>query len=377
MENNLLYEIGLTLLPGIGVASARKLIAYFGSAENVFRADKSALMQIQGMKEDIANQLLNRSILKDAATEIKFINRYKIQTCFYRDSNYPFRLKACEDAPIIIYYKGVTDLNASRIVSIVGTRKASAYGKSVCRQLIQELIDYEVVVVSGLAYGIDISAHKAALEFGIPTVGVLAHGLDTIYPALHRTDAEKMLKNGGLLTEFIQGTPADKHNFPKRNRIIAGLADVTIVVESSAKGGSLITADIANSYDREVGAFPGRVGDKQSIGCNELIKTNKAHLIESAADLVKLMNWDIKNKTTIASCTNHRVNLEVSNLSVSESAIINILQREGKSSIDDLFLLMRQNGIPLEDIPSALLNLELMSLVRVLPGKIYECLIIQ
>ncbi|MDO9615038.1 MAG: DNA-processing protein DprA, partial [Bacteroidota bacterium] len=246
---NLAHKIAISLIPGIGAVTARNLIAYVGSVEGVFQEKEKNLMKIPGIGEVNAQKVVRQNVLERAKREVDFILKNRIKTYFYLDENYPTRLKNCSDAPIILFYKGNANLNERRIISVVGTRNATNYGKELCDELIRNFSErsYPVLVVSGLAYGIDIHAHKACLKYNIPTVGVFAHGLDNIYPALHAPIATKMLEKGGVLSDFISQSKIDRQNFLRRNRIIAGLADATIVVESAEKGGALVTADIANS----------------------------------------------------------------------------------------------------------------------------------
>ncbi|NMD16070.1 MAG: DNA-protecting protein DprA, partial [Bacteroidales bacterium] len=270
---SLLYEIALTLIPGVGDINGKKLVNYCGSAEAVFKEKKSALMRIPGIGEYTANAILNTKPFDRAQQEIEFIKKYKVNVFYYKDKNYPLRLRNCEDAPILIYYKGTESLNPPLSLSIVGTRRATDYGKWYIDKLMEALSSYSVVIISGLAFGIDTAAHRSALEHGLPTIAILGHGLDRIYPSQNRQLAKKILDHGGLLTDFPSQTKPDRENFPKRNRIIAGLCDALLVIETGIKGGSLITADIANSYNRDVFALPGRFGDQMSEGCNWLIRT--------------------------------------------------------------------------------------------------------
>lgn len=297
---NILEKIALTKIKGIGPKMGRILLAYIGSVEEIFRSSKKQLLTIPNIGEYIVNNIVSKSYLKDAEQEYNFIQKHGIEIVWIEDKGYPLRLKNCDDAPILLYYKGSARLNFPRVISIVGARNATPYGTKICEDFIQHLKDYDVQIVSGLAYGIDSLAHKDALKYHIPTIGVLGHGLDRIYPSAHRELASRMLKNGGLLTEFPTGTNPESQNFPMRNRIIAGLADVTVVIEASQKSDALITAEIANTYNRDVCAFPGAIDQRYSAGCNYLIKTHRAHLIRHAADLAYLMNW---NKEVIGTTT--------------------------------------------------------------------------
>ncbi|MEO6849479.1 MAG: DNA-processing protein DprA, partial [Mucilaginibacter sp.] len=267
---SLLHRIGLTFIRNIGPASAKLLLAHFGDAEQIFKAPRNKLLKVPGIGEKRIDMLDFTTVLQRAEEELKFVDKNGIEVIFYTDPAYPKRLKNCVDGPVLLYAKGNINLNVPKVVSIVGTRSATDYGKQLCRQVVEELQQHNVLIVSGLALGIDVMAHKECLKQNMQTVGVLGHGLDRVYPFQNKSTAEKMLENGGLLTEFPSGTIPDRENFPQRNRIVAGLADATVVIEASVKGGALITAEIANSYDRDVFAFPGRINDEYSEGCNFL-----------------------------------------------------------------------------------------------------------
>ncbi|MBY0245384.1 MAG: DNA-processing protein DprA [Sphingobacteriaceae bacterium] len=360
---SLRYKIALTLIKNVGYVTAKNLLAYCGSAEAVFSANKKQLLQIPGIGEKNANLILHSNALELADEELKFIEKHDIEVLFYTDANFPKRLKNCFDAPILLYYKGNVNLNHNRIVSIVGTRNATEYGKQLVKQLCEILIDYDVLVVSGLAYGIDVTAHKECIANNIPNIGVLGHGLDRMYPAIHKTVSQKMVKNGGLLTEFPLGTNPDRSNFPMRNRIIAGIADAVIVVEASKKGGALITAEIANSYNRDVYAFPGRTNDEFSQGCNFLIKTNRAALINHPKDLIYYLGWDdVKPKEKQA-----QTKLLI-NLTKEENTIVDAL-KNGALAIDDLTITTQMQQSKLAVL---LLTLEMQGILVSLPGKIYK-----
>ena len=360
----LLYQIALTLLPGVGDVLGKKLVAYCGGVEAIFKQKKEALEKIPGIGEKLVSSILNHNVLQRAEEEIVFIEKHNITPLFYLDKNYPELLKNCEDNPLLLYYKGTASLNVPRIVSIVGTRKATDYGKSVCEKLIKGLAEYNVLVLSGLAYGIDTCAHRAALDNHLNTVAVLGHGLDRIYPYLNRSLAAKMIGNGGLITEFMSGTTPDRENFPQRNRIIAGMADATVVIEAAKSGGALITADIANSYSRDVFAVPGRIDDTWSEGCNLLIRDNKAALIQDASDLAKFMGWENKNEKTKS------IQPELfGNLSPDEEKIAGIMRVNGEMGIDEITI---RSEMSMTMVAAALLNLEFKGMVRVLPGKVYK-----
>jgi len=359
----LLYQIGITLIPGVGDIVGKKLIAYCGSVEAVFKEKKKLLLKIPGIGGHTVNSIINQNILERAEQEIKFIEKYKINTLFYLADKYPYRLKQCEDSPMLLFYKGNADLNSPKIISIVGTRKASEYGKEICISLIEGLIEQNILIISGLAYGIDTCAHKTSLENNLKTVGVLAHGLDMVYPQLNKFLAEKMIKSGGLLTEFLSKTIPDRENFPKRNRIIAGLSDAVIIIESAVRGGALITADIANSYNRDVFAVPGRLNDKYSKGCNNLIKTNRAALVQSAEDIKYIMGWEITKKKPKKQ---QRLFIK---LSPEEETIVNILKEKQELGIDKIGSLSKLSA---SKVASALINLEFEGIIKCLPGKVYR-----
>jgi len=363
MENDLIYKIGITLIPSIGAVNGKKLISYCGGAEAVFNEKKPALMKIPGIGRHTVTNILSQSVLKRAEKEIDFIKKHNIQPLFYTDSEYPQRLFHCEDGPMMLYYKGNKSLNHQRMLAIVGTRRSTSYGRTQCEKIVEGLKDKDVFIVSGLAYGIDSCAHRNALTQKLPTVGVMGHGLDRIYPAENRNLAAAMMENGGLLSEFLPGTTPDRENFPKRNRIVAGMTDATLVVESGIKGGAIITANIAFSYNRDVLAVPGKVNDQYSKGCNFLIKTNRAAMVESAVDISRIMGWDDVKKERLP-----QPQLFVE-LSENEQKIIDILGETGETGIDAL---MAKSGIPVSQISVILLNLEFQGLVISLPGKRYK-----
>lgn len=367
MEDQRLYEIASTLLPEAGIKRSKDLIAYCGSAKAIFDATIDDFQQLPHLSLSIIRNILagRDKALREAEQELKFIDSRQIQTCFYQSENYPYRLRECPDAPIVLYGKGNTDFNSGHIVSIVGTRMPTERGKDACQQLVKELAARlpKVTIVSGLAYGIDVTAHRAALEAGIPTLIIPGHGLDRIYPAVHRNVAVAALEHGGILTEYRSGTNPDRQNFVARNRIIAGLADATVVIESKTKGGSLITAEMANSYSRDVFAFPGRATDEVSAGCNQLIKEQKAGLIENANDLILAMQWDANPaKTAIQTAL-------FDDLSAEEDKILQILRREPEGI--HINLIVMETGLPYGDVSSTLLQLEFRGVAKALPGGIY------
>ncbi len=353
------------MLPNIGGILARNLVAYIGSAEGVFSQSAKALTKVPGIGELYARQIKKSNVLPKAEKELEYIDKNEIDIHFYTDKTYPRRLKSCVDAPLIIYTKGKMNLDTERIISIVGTRNATEYGKSIVNDLCRKFAErkYNILVVSGLAYGIDIQAHRSALKYDLPTVGVIAHGLDMLYPAIHKQTALKMQENGGIITDFPSNSKIDPANFIKRNRIIAGLADATIVVESAKKGGSLITADIASSYNRDVYAFPGRSGDTYSKGCNQLIRNYGATLIEGIEDLEYFMGWEKMEKVEAVQSS-----LFI-DLNPEEERVVDLLKEKGELFIDQISAEIK---LPVSRVSAMLLNLEFKNLLIALPGKIYK-----
>ena len=364
MHNDLLYQIALTLIPNIGDVHAKALVNIYGDAQSIFKAKKKELEAIDGIGTVRANSIKAFADFTSSEAEIKFIEKYKIAPLFITDKNYPQRLLNCYDSPVLLFYRGNANLNTTKIISIVGTRSSSEYGKAICEKLIEELTEQNILVVSGLAFGIDTIAHKAALKNNLQTVGVLAHGLDRIYPTQNKTLAKQMTEQGGLLTDFMSNTNPDKQNFPKRNRIVAGLCDGLIVIESGKKGGSLITAELANGYNKDVFAIPGRANDTKSEGCNYLIKNNKASLITCATDLVELMNWDAKEKNQKKK--QRELFIE---LTPDEKIIVDILQQRENIQIDELYF---KSSLSSSAVAQALLMLEMQNVVLSLPGKVYK-----
>jgi DNA processing protein len=363
-----LYQIGLTLIEGVGDVHAKNLLAYCGSASEVFKQKKTNLINIPGIGALTAKSINNaKHVLKRAEEELTFTQKYNISTLFFTDKEYPNRLKYCSDSPILLYYKGNANLNATKIVSVVGSRKPSDYGKQLTHDFVKELKENNVLVVSGLAYGVDVLAHKTALDNGLQTVGVLAHGLDRIYPSTHDSVAKKMIQQGGLLSDFMSGTNPDAVNFPKRNRIVAGLCDALVVVESKRKGGSLITATIANSYNKDVFAFPGRAGDALAEGCNGLIKQNRATLVENAADLMYAMQWEEQNNKAKKST---QIPLLIE-LSEDEKIVAQIFLDTKQLHIDELCY---KTNFTVSKLAGLLLQLEFSNLIKSKPGKQYEWL---
>lgn len=366
-KNELLYQIGLTLLEGVGDVNAKNLLAYCGSAKEIFEAKKVQLTKIPGIGEILANAIVSQQhVLKLAEKEVSFIEENNIEPLFFTSENYPQRLKFCSDSPVLLYYKGNADLNAEKVVAVVGTRQPTEYGKLQTEKLIADLKGSGVLVVSGLAYGIDVLAHKKALENNLDTVGVVAHGLDRMYPQTHENIALKMQKHGGILTDFRSGTNPDAVNFPKRNRIVAGMCDALIIMESKRDGGSLITATIANSYNKDVFAYPGRATDAMSEGCNGFIKSNKAVLMESAADLFYCMGWETDAKQKKKATAQIPLLL---NLSEEEQIIVNAFKNKPSLHMDEISY---ASGFPISKVAALLLQLEFSNVIRSLPGKMYS-----
>jgi DNA processing protein len=359
------HRIALSFVKNLGPVSAKSLIAYLGSEEAIFKTSVAKMVKIPGIGDKRVALWDFDDALKKAEKELLFIEKHGIEVIFYTDSRYPKRLKNCGDSPVLLYARGKMELNPPHIISIVGTRNATDYGRQLCKQLIEELQQYNVLIVSGLALGIDVAAHKECLRLNMPTVGVLGHGLDRLYPSQNRATAEKMLENGGLLSEYPSGTIPDRENFPQRNRIVAGIADATVVIEAGIKGGALITAEIANSYNRDVFAFPGRLGDDYSEGCNFLIRNNKAGLLTCVADLAFSLGWD---KTDHAKPVEQFV-LPL-DLSADERLIFDILQQHKTPlAIDDLTI---KANMPMSMLAMNLLNMEMQGYIRSLPGKTYR-----
>lgn len=363
---NLKYLIALSLVPKIGSITARQLISYIGSAEAIFSQSTKALQKVPGIGSLIASNIKKLDSLARADEELEFINKYGIQALTFLDKAYPNGLKQCEDAPLVIFKKQKTKSKASINISIVGTRKASEYGKHYCNKIITDLKEYGInpVIISGLAYGIDSCAHKAALDNNLETWAVLAHGLDRIYPKQNTNLAKEILENGQLITEFTHNSFPAPSNFISRNRIIAGLSDLTIVVESAKKGGSLVTADMAFGYNREVMAVPGRIGDSKSEGCNFLIKTNKASMLERFEDIVYTMQWNDKKKTNI----NQQLNL-FEELNAEQKTLFTWLKNNDNCTYDQI---VKRSGTAKTKLPSLLLDLEFMNLIKALPGNLYR-----
>lgn len=363
--DELLYRVALTLIPGIGDTTAKKLIAYCGGAEAIFKQKKKQLTHIPDIGPKTAELIINQDVLQRAEEEVKFIIKNNITPIFFTDEAYPQRLKQCDDGPVLLYTQGNTNFNNRKVLSIVGTRKVTDYGTKITEQIVRGMAGTGCLIVSGLAYGVDITSHKAALKNNLPTVGIVAHGLDMLYPALHRKYLDRMIENGGgWATDFMKGTIPDRMNFPRRNRIIAGLADATLVIEAAEKSGTLITADLAHGYDRDVLAVPGNVDSEVSVGCNKLIRENKAALVTSAEDIIALLNWD--SDTSKAKTVQSSLFID---LSPEEEALVKLLKTEGPTPIDIVGI---KAGLPASKCSSLLFTLEFKGVVKALPGKVYE-----
>jgi len=353
--------LALWAIPGIGSTMARRLISYGGGIKEIFKLKNADLQRIPGIGESLSEAITKNDYYRKADETLEFAEKFGINIIHWFDKQYPERLKQCEDSPLILFHKGQPIDNKLKYLAVVGTRNATQRGQAFCRQMVEDAKSKhnDICIVSGLAYGVDVAAHKAALEFDVPTIGVLGHGLDTLYPAAHRDIAAQMVKKGCLLTEFFQKVYADKNNFVRRNRIIAGLCDATLVVESDIKGGSLITAEIANSYNRDVFAIPGRSSDRFSLGCNMLIKSHQAQLVESFADIEYFLGWDSQPKVI-------QKQLFVE-LDADSQKIYDALQ-ENDLTVD---VICRQTSMPTSKVSVLLLAMEMKGLVKTLPGKVY------
>ena len=365
VKDELYYQLALTMVPDLGPIRARLLIEHFGNASSIFKAKKKEISVVEGIGELCARSLKEWDQFSEVDEEISFIEKHYIQPLFITDADYPQRLLHCYDPPTLLYYRGAANLNSSRIISIIGTRNHTEYGKQVTEQLIASLQTQQVLIISGLAFGIDAIAHKTSLQYNLPTIGVLGHGLDTIYPSQHKSLAKEMLAYGGLISEFRQNTKPDKHNFPKRNRIVAGMADATIVIETASKGGSMITAELAHNYNRDLFAVPGKITDSKSSGCLKLIQQNKAILLTGGEQLIETMGWEEKKNA-------HKKQRELFiELTADEKIIVNLLRETEAINIDTLYL---KSGLSSSSVAAAILNLEIQNVIGVLPGKLYKLL---
>lgn len=363
LEEELFAVLKLQATPNVGDIIAKKLIRVIGSAEQIFKEKKSSLLKIDGIGEFVVKQLQKTEIIEQAEHEMNYIQKGAIKYTYFLDENYPRRLKHCVDGPLLLFYDGNVNWNQEKIVSIVGTRNLTNYGRSFCNDLVEHLAAYNPIIVSGFAYGTDICAHKAAIENNLQTFAVLAHGLDDLYPKVHKKYMRSVMENGGFLTEFWHKEKPFRENFLKRNRIVAGISQATIIIESAEKGGSLVTADIANSYNRDVFALPGRFDDAYSKGCNNLIKNNQAHLLNSPDDIVKMLNWDVPQQQEII-----QPKLFI-DLNLEEQKIYDYLQNNGKQLLD---VIAMDCEIPVYKLSSLLIQMELKGAIKSLPGKMFE-----
>lgn len=364
MNDELIYQIALTRVPQIGDTHAKTLIHKYGKASDIFKAPVRHLEKIEGIGSIRAKNIKSFRDIRSCEIEIKYMEKSGIRPIFLTSDEYPKRLLHCYDNPVLLYYKGNVHLNDHKIISIAGTRKNSEYGKTICHTLIEALKKLNILVVSGLAYGIDTIAHKSCVINDVPTVAVLAHGLDKVYPPENKGLSCEILKNGGLLTEFGIGSNPDRQNFPKRNRITAGICDALIIIESGRKGGSLITAELANGYNKDIFAVPGRLNDSKSEGCNYLIKSHKAHMICNAEDIIEMMGW---NQPKIS--TKEKQSKLFVDLSKDEKTICDILNNLGQAHFDTIFI---KSNLTYSNLAGSLLSLEIKNIITTLPGKIYK-----
>ncbi|CAM3810667.1 DNA-processing protein DprA [Flavobacterium branchiophilum] len=364
-DQELFYLLALQKVEGVGDVMAKKLLSHCGNAQQVFEAKSTQLTAIEGVGSILIKNLKDKSVFFKAETELQFIQNQKLQVLNYQSLEYPDRLKHCLDGPILLFGTGRMNLNHQKLISIVGTRQITPYGTEFCKKFITDLAPLNPVIVSGFAYGVDIVAHQLAMDLGLQTIGVLAHGLNQIYPKPHKKYVAKMEENGGFLTDFWSNSNPEKENFVRRNRIVAGMSEATVVIESAAKGGSLITANLAVEYNRDVFAVPGRISDKSSQGCNDLIKTQKATLLTSAADLIYNLNWDVQKQLKPV-----QKQLFVS-LEADEQKVYDFLLQNGKELLDIIAL---ECDFPIFKISGLLLNMEMKGVIRPLPGKLFEAI---
>lgn len=365
-EDELIAVLRLLRIPNIGDVVAKKLIGQCGGPTAVFREKERHLLKIDGIGTHTIKGLFDAAHLEAAQAEYRYVDSNGIDYTYFMHDDYPNYLKHCIDSPVILFKSGNIDLNERKIISVVGTRKITSYGVAFCERFIEEIAPLNPIIVSGFAYGVDITIQRAAVKHGLQTIGCLAHGLNQMYPKVHAKYVADVEKNGGFLTEFWSTSNPDRENFLKRNRVIAGMAEATVVVESAERGGSLVTADIANSYSRDVFAVPGRANDKYSLGCNNLIKQQKAQMLTSAADLVYLLGWDVEEKKTPTIQKQLFVEMDET-----EKSIYGFLQKQGKQLLDSIAL---ECHLPVFKVSSTLLNMEMKGVVRPLPGKLFEAI---
>lgn len=363
-HDQLRYQVALSLLDGVGPITAKSLVAYCGGVQAIFEDPdvSKVLKKTPRAGQKVLKAIQDPKLFHRVDKELVFLDKRGIKAVFYLNDDYPLRLKQCEDSPTLFYMDGNAELNNPKVLSVVGTRKATDHGRKVCERIIEELAPHGPLIVSGLAYGIDICAHRSALKNGLPTVAAVAHGLDRLYPGEHAATAREMVENGGLITDKESSAKFVPGNFPSRNRIIAGLADATLVVESAKGGGSMITADIANSYSREVLAVPGRPYDKYSEGCNNLVKANMAAMVTNGQEIAKHLGWKQESAQPVDQT---RLWAE---LPVEQQTLVDIIKEKGQAEIDQLSI---KAGIPTGKAASLLLEMEFSGVVRSLPGKVY------
>lgn len=364
-DQELLHILALLKVDGVGDIIAKKLLSHCGNAEAVFKTKFSQLDAIDGIGSVLLYNLKDKTIFEKAEQELKYIRDNNINVSYFMDEDYPYRLKQCIDGPVLLFSVGNINIKDRRIISIVGTRKITSYGIDFCNKLIGDLSPLNPVIVSGFAYGADIAAHQAAMDNDLQTIAVLAHGLNQIYPREHKKYIKRMEEDGGFVTEFWSSSNPEKENFVRRNRIVAGISEATIVIESAEKGGSLITAHVANDYNRDVFAVPGRISDKYSQGCNNLIKTQKANLLSSAADLIYILNWDLEKD---AKPVQKQLFVELDD---DEQKVYDYLQKNGKELLDIIAI---ECHFPIHKMAGMLTNMELKGVVRPLPGKLFEAI---
>ena len=371
-EDDKICTLALVHTPGVGSVTVRQLISYCGGASNVFQADFRKLIKIPGIGEKVVREILKKDKLDFAEKELLNCQQENAKLHFYTDANYPSRLKTLYDAPVVLYSQGNFDYNIPRTVGIVGTREISEYGKAVTETIVRELAPFQPLIVSGLAYGVDITAHRASLKNDLPTIGVMAGGLNAIYPSVHKKTSREMMEHGGLVTENAMATKPEFMRFPARNRIIAGLSDVTIVVESASKGGSLITAEFAQNYHREVFAVPGSLNSPHSEGCNQLIRDQKAVIFTSVKDMAASIGWHLSSATDESDgrtkMQNETAPINFDGFTHDEGQVLSLLKKNGSMQVDELSW---QSGMHFNKLANLLLNLEFQGMVRSLPGKKY------
>ncbi|MDV7186483.1 DNA-processing protein DprA [Lutibacter sp. TH_r2] len=366
LEEEILYVLALQRVKGIGDINAKKLISHCGNAKNVLNEKKQILEKINGIGAFTIRHLFDKKNLIEAEKELKYLQKNKVEINYFLDENYPNKLKHCIDAPILLFRKGNIKFENQPIISIVGTRKITSYGRIFCEKLIEDLKEYNPIIVSGFAYGVDICAHKAAFKNNMQTIGVIAHGFEEMYPKSHLKYVNQVCENGGFITDFWHNDKLIRENFLKRNRIVAGLSEATIIIESAEKGGSLVTADIANSYNRDVFAVPGRTTDNFSKGCNDLIKRNKAAILNSAQDLIEMLNWQLKDEEPKLIQKQLFVDLDET-----EQLIYDFLFENGKELLDIIAI---NCEMPIQKTTSILFSMEMKGVVKPLPGKLFEAI---